>query len=323
MGRRAKAVVEYREYELAPDFPIVALDGDDWLISDILSERQHFHNCMEIGLCRTEGGSLYFGTEKSAFQAGDVSCVSHHVVHTTCSTAGCKSKWAYLFVEPVGLLGHEAYSSLGTHYDRLCNDHRLIHQEDQPSVHFLITQILHEMDERRHGYQEAVKSLFFLFCRELLALSQNEVERTERKHTFALQPALDHIHRFYTQPVTVEELAEMCHLSTPHFRATFCEAMGMPPLRFVHETRIKRACEMLRMTDESILSVSAKTGFTCISSFNRCFLQLIGISPKAYRQLTANLPSKGMHTIHYQGWTKPESVPRYHSLSEATDLPKP
>ena len=52
MARPRIIFSEYRNYELPADFPILALHGDNWLISPVQSPRLHFHNCVEIGICR-------------------------------------------------------------------------------------------------------------------------------------------------------------------------------------------------------------------------------------------------------------------------------
>ena len=46
MGRAPHQIVEYRIYELSPQLPVIVLSGEQWRISDTLSGRLHFHNCL-------------------------------------------------------------------------------------------------------------------------------------------------------------------------------------------------------------------------------------------------------------------------------------
>ena len=55
MSRPPPTVIEYRNYELPADFPIQMLSGENWRISDVPSGVLHFHNCLEIGLCESDG----------------------------------------------------------------------------------------------------------------------------------------------------------------------------------------------------------------------------------------------------------------------------
>ena len=50
MSKPKNTVMEYRNYYLPADFPVLVLTGGHWKISDIPSSRLHFHNCLEIGL---------------------------------------------------------------------------------------------------------------------------------------------------------------------------------------------------------------------------------------------------------------------------------
>lgn len=314
MPRKAKPIIEYRIYDLEPDFPVQMHEGDNWLISNVLSGRQHFHNCLEIGVCHENSGTLYYGKEKQAFRAGDVSCIAHHVLHTTCSQRqGPLSRWSYLFVAPDGLLGRELYETVSPTTDALLDAHLLVNRDECPRVYELTLAIIEELRLKRKDYRAAVKSLFFVLYRELafLAEGRSTDQAPGRGYSFALQPALNHIHDGYMNPLTIGRLSEMCHLSPTHFRRTFTATMGMPPLSFLNATRIHHACELLLTTSDSVLAVSEKVGFASISSFNRSFLQLTGVSPRAYRSLSARreaLP-RGENVLQYKGWTKAEAFP--------------
>ena len=44
MPRPKRAVLEYRNYELPPEFPLLVLTGDSWHISPVPSKHLHIHN---------------------------------------------------------------------------------------------------------------------------------------------------------------------------------------------------------------------------------------------------------------------------------------
>lgn len=104
MPRQPRAVIEYRNYELSAEFPIQLLSGEQWRISDVPAGVLHFHNCLEIGLCESDGGTLGFQDEQRPFHAGDVTVIAGDVPHTTWSDPGTASKWSYLFLNPEELL---------------------------------------------------------------------------------------------------------------------------------------------------------------------------------------------------------------------------
>lgn len=98
-----KSIIESRHYSLPMDFPILVLDGEKWRISDVKSERLHFHNCLEIGIFHSDSGKIEFKDEALTFKAGDITCIPRYIPHTTYSTPNTESLWSYIFVDPEDL----------------------------------------------------------------------------------------------------------------------------------------------------------------------------------------------------------------------------
>ena len=61
---------------------------------------------------------------------------------------------------------------------------------------------------------------------------------------------------------------------------------GMTPIDFVRHIRIKKACEMLRNTDNTLTSISFAVGFTDPKYFSKVFKKETGIVPTEYRNRT-------------------------------------
>ena len=69
------------------------------------------------------------------------------------------------------------------------------------------------------------------------------------------------------------------------------------------------ACVLLITTDEPILDVAAAVGMPSISSFNRNFQQIMGMSPRQYRSGAAHRAPSGSRrdqVVPFKGWTLPE-----------------
>jgi AraC-like DNA-binding protein len=170
----------------------------------------------------------------------------------------------------------------------------IVNKEEHPKVYTLATSVVEELKQKNPYYQESAYGLLLSLYIELLRIhSRNELlaeQETEQnlKGDFVISPVLEYITKNYMTPITIDDLADLCHLSTTHFRRKFHEIMGSAPLDFLNSTRIEEACKHLKSTDASILSISEQVGFQSISSFNRCFSKLMGESPKQWR--------KGAHT---------------------------
>lgn len=315
MARAARKVVECRMYDLPLEFPVLLLDGAEWLISDVMSNRLHFHNCLEIGICHSDSGMLVFENETLHFRTGDISCIPRHCPHTTCSTKGTRSRWSYLFVDLDSLLGDMVPpgTAFTLNTTGRAEPHYLINRDEYARIHFLVMSIIEELQDKKANYRAVTKSLFLAVYYELLRLQKEQpgTEPASKQKAFSLAPALEFIHTQYMNSFSVDELAEMCHLSATHFRRLFQSVMGTSPLNFITTTRINHACVMLLTTYDSILSISEAVGFSSISSFNRSFAQIMGTSPRNYRnpETRESLEPSRKYVLHFKGWMKPELQP--------------
>ncbi len=310
MGRPHRTILEYRSYELPADFPIMVLTGDRWHISPIPGQHLHFHNCLEIGICHTSGGTMVFNRQQLKFKAGDVSCIARNVPHTTWSDEGNGSLWSYLFLDAYALTGASLQSvptgpfGLG----RFLSDcHLLLDSSRYPWARVLTEQIIDEMVSQSPGYQVIVRGL----CSALLTYmfrvysSQSESESVRDSSLHVLYPALDHIYTHYMQDFPQDELARLCHLSPTHFRRLFKEQIGTAPLSFLHQTRILKSCALLRSSALSVMEIAGMVGYNSLSSYNRQFIRAMGCSPTAWRKTSGDQTRPSLLT--FTGWTEAES----------------
>ena len=123
-----------------------------------------------------------------------------------------------------------------------------------------------------------------------------------------ISPVLDYIEDNYSQQFNINYLADICRLSPTHFRRLFHSIIGTSPLDFVNNTRISKACNLLRSTEYSILEISEMVGFRSVSSFNRHFMDVMQITPRAYRNETLQVKEnqEKLSILEYKGWMYPE-----------------
>jgi AraC family transcriptional activator of mtrCDE len=313
MAKKKKTVIEYRHYNLPVNFPVFLLSGDRWRISDIKSEHLHFHNCLEIGICHSDSGIMEIEGKSVSFKAGDVTCIPRHLPHTTYSSPNTASLWSYIFFSPEELFKN-LFRSSDNNFERPMSamkiSNYILSNEEHPKVYTLATTIVDELKQQNPYFRESAHGLLLSLYIELLRIySKNEKltdHETERnlEGNFVIFPVLEYIYKNYMTPITIDFLADLCHLSTTHFRRRFHEIMGTAPLDFINSTRIEEACKLLKSTEDSILSISEQVGFHTISSFNRCFSKLMGESPREWRKqaLQAEAKSAKAAILEFTGW---------------------
>ena len=162
--------------------------------------------------------------------------------------------------------------------------------------------MLREMTQKGLNYQISVRGLFVAFITELMRLPAHGDIGSLTGST-VIAPALRYINSHYMENFTIGDLAEACSMSQSHFRRVFHELMGIGPLEHLNHARITKACTLLRMTDESILTVGEQVGFRSMSSFNRHFAEAMGCSPSEWRRTVG--AGRSTSILKYNGWLTP------------------
>ena len=99
-----------------------------------------------------------------------------------------------------------------------------------------------------------------------------------------LGQALDLIFDQPGAPLTVASLADAAVMSRAAFADRFHQAFGVPPMKFLHDVRLRRAAEMLQRNPElATEQVASRVGFTSRSYFSQEFKKRFGASPAAFR----------------------------------------
>ena len=99
-----------------------------------------------------------------------------------------------------------------------------------------------------------------------------------------IAPVLDWARERLGQPLTVAQLAAQAHLSPRTFARRFRDGLGVSPLQWILEQRIRLAQELLETTDEPIERIAWRTGFGTAVNMRQHFRRFTSISPHTYRQ---------------------------------------
>ncbi|MCR5279588.1 MAG: AraC family transcriptional regulator [Lachnospiraceae bacterium] len=320
MSRPKKtAVIEYRSYFLAPEFPVLLLSGEHWRISDIPSGRLHFHNYPEIGICHTDSGILEVNDIPYHFKAGDVTFLPKNVPHTTYSDKGTASRWSYIYFDLSAMMEGLLPPSISVYefsgqYEELF--YPLFSKEEHPEIYQQAAGVVYELENKRPGYQVTARCLITSLCvsiwramNDIRISNQSQIPQGSSPDNFlVIAPVLDYIEKSYSEDLTTEQLSDLCHLSPTHFRRVFLQIMGTSPLEYLNQIRIFKACDLMRSTEDSILAISENVGFKSIATFNRRFSSLMQMSPRTYRSnmLQSEKRNEKQTILEFTGWMQPE-----------------
>jgi transcriptional regulator GlxA family with amidase domain len=86
------------------------------------------------------------------------------------------------------------------------------------------------------------------------------------------------------EPLSTDEIAQLAGISRRQLERLFKQYLGSLPSRYYLELRLKRARQLLRDTNHSIVQVGLMCGFSSGSHFSTAFGALFGNTPREERQ---------------------------------------
>lgn len=95
-----------------------------------------------------------------------------------------------------------------------------------------------------------------------------------------ISKAVEHIHHNVDQPVSVQELADMVHMSRTMFYENFREVMHVSPLQYAKSVKLQRA-QALIQDGKNAGEAGYLVGYNSPAQFSREYKRYFGFSPSA------------------------------------------
>jgi len=182
MGRKQKETVELRLYEIPQGEPVLALLGEEWnRVYGHDNFYLHFHNLMEIGICRKGEGELIINEHTYTYRTNSVTLIPPNIPHTTISNGMVRNSWEFLYVD-VNHVMEELYG------DRIAQKNEaielvrrsahLLHGSECPEIAEIVNAIIREEKKQSPYYRQVITSYLHALVYEMFRL--NEVQTQTR-----------------------------------------------------------------------------------------------------------------------------------------------
>lgn len=97
--------------------------------------------------------------------------------------------------------------------------------------------------------------------------------------------AMNYIHEFYDQGITLEEIAEKLNLTPEYLGSQFHREAGENFNSYIRNFRIQKAKELLISTDMKLFEIASAVGYADPKYFSKVFKEINGQLPAAYRKI--------------------------------------
>ena len=245
--------------------------------------KNHFRSrpqgCEEfILICCVKGkGSYSTPDSQGQINANEALLIPHHLVHQY--QAHEKDPWSIFYLH---FSGTEA-----KHYSNLLSSSRS-HFSISPMILPLVKNIFLE---GCHAFKEGFTTFHLIYAsqllRHLLSLLFYRNPAFNPKSLSPKQPQFNslilYMKMHLNKSLTLAHLAQRASLSQAHFSALFFQQTGFSPIAYHIRLRIQNACLYLNNQTLSIKEVANHCGYEDPYYFSRIFHQIMGLSPREYR----------------------------------------
>ena len=138
------------------------------------------------------------------------------------------------------------------------------------------------MDESKDT--ATVKGFLYTICGLFYKDIDVAVKDDIAKDTVLLRDIFVYLENNISEPCTLKGMAGSLGYSPAYISRYFTKIVGIPFYTYVQSIKMDRACYLLTNTKDSILSIAIQCGFATLSSFNRMFKLIKGMTPREYRR---------------------------------------
>ena len=250
----------------------------------------HWHEEAEFTLIEKGSCCYYMNLKEYKVKEGDLLFIPPLTLHSAIPD-NISGKQQSVFMESDTFVFH--LNLLGINTTDICSIRYLVPIQNQELIMPVVIGPAHiayeealavfnelqEVQEKKTlGYELLVKSLLY---RLLVLLLQHQPEGTLSAPDLpegieTIRTVLSYIEEHYPEPITIEQLSQLCHFSKYHFMRFFKHHIGMTCVEYINHYRLEKAVELLEQGTSSILEISLSVGYRNLSYFHRAFLKKYG-----------------------------------------------
>lgn len=235
----------------------------------------HWHEHIELHYVMSGRGIFYCNQKKIMAEKGSLVVINSNELHR--GIVEDKNMKAFVMIFELSAFSREV-AHAGIVFRNLI--------EDDTRIQGMMREFSKECENQEIGYKLACKGILYqlitYLMRNYAVLKLNEIENSKRnKNLIRLNTVIQYIQEHYTETISNQTLAEMVHLSEDRFNHLFKESMGISPLNYVNDIRLKKADNLLKTGEYTVGEAASMAGFGDINHFGRLFRKKYGCTPSS------------------------------------------
>lgn len=248
---------------------------------------QHFHTFYEIMIPLEESAGHLIDGKYYGIQLHDMVLLRPSLLHKTIYPKGTPSRRIIInFRFPIHIYGmEEIFSKIFSLFDARIPIYRFPEKEKNRLCQ-IFNDIFHLTDSTLECKNLLIHNKFLEFLSTLYEVQEyNCYEPVNSGMTLQdrIYDITAYIHKHSTECLSLELLSQKFFISPHYLSHSFKEVTGFTLINYIQMVRIRNAQLSLISTNDKIIDIALRCGFTSFSQFSRCFAKFCEMSPSEYR----------------------------------------
>ncbi len=158
------------------------------------------------------------------------------------------------------------------------------YKQDQKNFLFYLQQLVEEVENHQEDYDLIIQNILEILLLKMMRKKSFNVEKTStQKINKDIEFIKNYIKQHFHENISLDTLASISHINKYYLSHSFRKFVGVSPIEYLIQTRIRESKILLETTNYSISNISTITGFSSQSFFAQSFKRETNLSPSQYR----------------------------------------
>ncbi|WP_042354134.1 AraC family transcriptional regulator [Bacillus rubiinfantis] len=235
----------------------------------------HTHYFTEILYITRGAGTLVFVNEEIPVKENDLIIINPNVEHTEKSCPDFHLEYIALGIQ--GL-------AFSTPEDPGLQVNFFNYKQEEKVYLFYFQQLVAEVEKQEEGYEFIIHNILEILLRKMMRKKTFNLEKTSvEKISKDVAFIKNYIKQHFRENLNLDILAEAGHINKYYLAHQFKKAVGVSPIEYLIQTRIKESKLLLETTNYPISDIATFTGFSSQSFFAQSFKRAANMTPSQYR----------------------------------------
>lgn len=239
--------------------------------------QSHSHNFTQIFYFIDGKGSFILDGTSYPIKAGNLVIINPHILHMKESDPKYRLEYIVFAIEDLAFTFNSESINRGYGVYNL--------SKNKQDYLLLLNMMLEEAEKQAPGYELMCVDMAEIFISNLI-FNQNLGLRSKSDPHMSNECSIakSFIDAHYMDPITLEQLSEVTHMSKYYLIHSFNKFLGESPMNYLQRKRIQVAEHLLSTSNYSVSTVSTNVGFSSQSYFAQVFKRFTGSTPAQFRK---------------------------------------